>query len=259
MQKSLLNLLILYLTIGVDVDPNAPGNDPPAVDPPEGDDSGEEDDPGEDPPEGEGEGESESEPPQRASRRNDDIRTARETAQRERDARIRAEAERDAIRQSQQRPASDPTFEQEEAILRDPNSDETAKWRVQVNRTLRAEREQSQRILFEANNARDQMSFRDYANERNPGYFKAYQKRVEDKFAESLRAGQPQSRVVLFKLMLADDLLEGRIKSAKSAGSSEGKKSGVPRGKTPGARSDVSRGSQSEQDKRRARLENQQL
>lgn len=256
MPKSLLNLLKMYLTLGVDVDQNADPDPEPEADPePE-----ESDDPAEEPEGEEGNDPDPAPEPQRASRKNDDIRTARETAQRERERAIRAEAERDTLRQSNQRPATDPTFEQEEQRLRqlDLNTFEgrQEKWQIDSNRELRSQREQTNRMVFEARNIEDRTNFREYANDRNPGYFKAYSKRVEDKFAEALRAGQPQSRTVLFKLMLADDLLEGRIKSTKTGSTGDtGKKAAIPRGKSPGARSDVQRSGSSARQKLVARLE----
>jgi hypothetical protein len=198
------------------------------------------------------------EAPRRESRENRQIREQRERAQAERDARIKAETRLEEIQRQQQRPVADPTFDQEEQRLRAADVTELEKWQITANRELRAQRQQNNMVLFEARDTRDRTNFESYMRESHPGLLKAYAQKVEDKLAEARKNGGDVSRTVLFKLLWADDNLSGRVKGATKPTGAK-KPAAVPRGQSPGARSDVQRGRATSHQKLAARLEGKQI
>ena len=84
-----------------------------------------------------------------------------------------------------------------------------------------------------------------------------YTERVEEEIQRARQRGQQASREDVYYWMLGKDIAEGKLKAKPKAAVA----ANVPRGKTPGVRSDVQgRGRpQSDHDKRRARLENQNI
>ena len=87
-----------------------------------------------------------------------------------------------------------------------------------------------------------------------------YTERVEEEIQRARQRGQQASREDVYYWMLGKDIAEGKLK-AKPKAAAAAVAANVPRGKTPGVRSDVQgRGRpQSDHDKRRARLENQNI
>lgn len=229
--KYLLLLLLAFLRPGVEGDTppaddsadDPPGDDPPADDPPA------DDPPADDPP-----------PDQSAQLRADNERLARELTE--------ARAARDA--------KPDPTFEEEERKLKDPATDEQTRYWINANRTIRATNANSAAALAEARDVSDRTKFQQLAVS-NPALFKKYESRVEEHFQRLKATGSPAPREAILRFMLGDDQLKGALVTKKAPAKLN---EAVNRGKLPGARSDLNgKNSLSEREKRRARLENQQI
>lgn len=187
-------------------------------------------------------------PPVRTASRRDDAadRLARLEAEVERRGRLAAEAE-------SRRPAPvDADHQREEERLRDPNTTEMERWQIQANRTLRATQQQAQQAMFQAQDLSDRTRFESKIAS-DPRRAK-YTERVEEEISKARSRGQPASREDVYYWMLGKDIADGKLKAKPKASPT----ASVPRGKTPGVRSDVQgRGRpSSEHDKRRARLEN---
>lgn len=250
----LFPLLVEFLALGHAA---PPGEDPPA-DPPGEPDPIEDldlDPPGGDPPD---------DPADRgAGGGNDDddpavLRERLRNTERERDeARRAAEEHRRAAApiQPAQQTTSQRLYAQEEEELRNPQLDPNRRWQIEANRTLRANHESSQSALRAAEDLRDQTHYNGLVS-TNP-IAKKYAKRVEEKLAEVRSNGGNLARGVILKMLIGDDIVEGRVKP-KAAKRTEGGEEvvRVHRGQPPVTRSNVQgRGSSSERDKRRARLE----
>src|SRR4029077_2819014 len=84
-----------------------------------------------------------------------------------------------------------------------------------------------------------------------------YADRVEEAIQQERSAGRNASREAVYYYMLGKDIAEGKLKAKPKAASAPA----VPRGKSPGVRSDVQgRGRPTtDRDKLRARLENQTI
>ena len=153
-------------------------------------------------------------------------------------------------RQANTRP--DPTMDEEERKLRDPATSDLEKWQIQSNRALRTSQQQSQQALFQAQDMADKTTYQVKAAS-NPVYSK-YQDKVEKELDRARASGQNPPREVILQLMIGRDMLAGNFKAAAD------KAKTIPRGKSPGARSDTpSRGSMTEHQKRAARLANIQI
>jgi hypothetical protein len=165
--------------------------------------------------------------------------------------RIAREAQEQVQRLQQQAQRPDPLLDEEERKLRDPNTSDLEKWQIQSNRALRASQHQSQQALFQAQDMADKTAYTTKGI-TNPIYSK-YADRVESELAKARANNSNVPREVILQLLIGRDMLAGQFKAKPAAAP-------VSRGKPNAARSDVSRrGSQSEHDKRRARLENQIL
>lgn len=258
MLEKFWQLLMLYLVLGVgDDDPPAdpPADDPPADDPPA-------DDPVDGLPgddldslietvENGGDGKP------KGGRENDTIRTLREEKQRETEARIRAEAERDAHARIRNAQPSDEQriFEEEEQKLRNSEVSETEKWQIRSNRTLRANTNAANQAFSTAADMRDQMEF-DRLRDTNPKVHKLYAPKVEKALNEARAKGQSIPRLALLRFLIGDDIVNGKVKSAKKAAAAAPAGT-VNRGKSPGARSDTNgKGRGNEHDARKERLRN---
>jgi len=181
-------------------------------------------------------------------------RAARAT---ERERAERLEREVTELRQAHQRaPGPSPEAAAEDAVLNDPNATDLQKWQVRANRELRAGRMDSQAALQQAQDIADRTSFGQFAV-KNPPLFKRYEKRVEEEYQKLRGKGQMVAREAILRFLIGNDALEGKLTKKAPAT----KESTVPRGKLPGARSDVTGkgGGTSEHEKRRARLENVQI
>lgn len=184
-------------------------------------------------------------------------RTARETAERNhREAADRlAAAERQRTATPPGPSAEQQTFEQEEARLRDPKATEWDRWQIESSRTMRASARASQEALQNSREIADKADF-DRLQASKP-LVKKYAERVEKKLAEVRASGANLPRKVVLQLLIGEDIVDGKVKTGKKAATTTTTTT-VQRGKPPAGRSDVrGRGTSSEQDKRRARLENQ--
>lgn len=190
-------------------------------------------------------------PPVRTSARRDDSaeRLARLEAEVERRGRLAAEA---AARQSA---PVDETHRREEERLRDPNTTEMERWQIEANRTLRATQQEARQAMFQAQDMSDRTRFE--AKIASEPRRAKYTERVEEEIQKARSRGQQASREDVYYWMLGKDIAEGKLKpKTKSTPAAQ-----VPRGKSPGVRSDVQgRGRPStDRDKLRARLENQNI
>lgn len=195
-------------------------------------------------------------------RENAAIREARKRAQDAETARIRAEETLAAERRVSQA-RSTPNEEQrkwaeEEALLANSETDANTRYWINANRQLRASTRASNEALTTASDIRDRTAF-DRIAITNPKVHKAYETRVEAELEKLRAVGQTAPRVALLTFLLGKDMLEGKLKPRKSKSADATRTSStVDRGRTPGARSDVSaRGRSNEQEKRRERLRNQ--
>jgi hypothetical protein len=175
-------------------------------------------------------------------------------------------AERAARRAPEPVTARDPEFDREEQELArireqgDANALEWAQWRINQNRTIRNSERQSRQALSEAQDIADKAEF-DRLEFTKPKTYKAYKDRIEQAITNMRSNGQPVikgARMAALRYLIGEDVLNDKLKSkgAKPAASAQPQR--VERPRLPGTRSDVSgRATQSERDKRRARLENQ--
>lgn len=146
-------------------------------------------------------------------------------------------------------------FDEEEARLRDPNVSEDEKWRIQSNRAMRDSHRLSQQALFQAQDLNDRTAFQ--AKFSADPRRQKYEPRIEAELQKMRESGQNAPREALYYLMLGKDIAEGRLKPKAKPRTPA---ADVPRGRSPGVRSDISaRGAKTEHEKRRARLENMQI
>lgn len=167
-------------------------------------------------------------------------------------AREAAESVRALTERQNQRP--DPTFAAEDAKLADPATGELERWQIQSNRALRDAQAQSRQALFQAQDMADKT---DYAAKgiTNPVYAK-YQEKVEKELATARSKGANPPREMVLDLMIGRDLRLGNFKAKAEVKTAKQ----IPRGKPTGARSDTPvRGSQSDRQKRAARLADRQI
>lgn len=241
--KNLLAILLAFFRLGVgDPDPNAdPDLDLSGGDPdpdPQGDpDPGSNNDPD---PQGD------PEPDYRAQLEAE--RTARA------DDRARADRyEREAadLRARQPAPANH-QHDEEERVLRDPQSTDLQKWQIQANRELRAGRTAAQSALAQAHDVSDRTQFSQWSV-KNPALHKKYEARVERELATIRSKGGNAAREAILSYLVGQDALNGKL-TRKAA---PAPKDNLNRGRLPGARSDLNgKNALSEREKRRARLEN---
>jgi hypothetical protein len=233
--KKLLGLLFPGVDGDVDDEPDLPDPDAPDPDLPDDDDLPEPDLP--------------DDPPASTRSRRDDAseRLARLEAEVERRGRIAAEA---AARQSA---PVDTEFQREEERLRNPELDPNERWQIQSNRILRDAQRQSQQALFQAQDISDRTRFE--AKIASDPRRAKYADRVEEAIRSERAAGRNAEREAVYFYMLGKDIAEGKLKPKAKAAPA------VPRGKSPGVRSDVQgRGRpSSDRDKLRSRLENQNI
>lgn len=189
--------------------------------------------------------------PAPAARGTEADRLARLEAEVERRGRIRDEE----MRRTPAAPAVDPEFQREEERLRAPDTTEMERWQIQANRTLRQTQMEAQRARMEASDLMDRTRFESKFNS-DPRRAK-YADRVEEAIAQERAQGRSASRESVYYYMLGKDIADGKLKPKAKAKVPAAE---VPRGRAPNARSDVaSRRGNTEQDKRRARLENMNI
>jgi hypothetical protein len=240
--KFWLALLLAFLRPAVDdpVDPPSDQNDPPQDDATDLEDL-DATDPDPDP---------KDEP-------NADLEAARKEARenKERAEKFEREAAELRVRHA---PRQDDVTAQEDAKLADPKTPDLEKWQIQANRTLRSNTNAAQMALAQAHDVADRTAFASIA--MTDPTAKKYEARVEQELAKARASGQNPSREGLYTYLLGKDMREGKFKK-KAAPPGDKPSSNVNRGKLPGARSDVSgKGApKSEHEKRRARLQDQQI
>lgn len=185
---------------------------------------------------------------------------AEATARAEKAEREAAEARAAALRFQQQtnpqKSHEQVLFEAEEAKLKDPATNDWEKWQIQTNRTLRHSERQAQFAAAQTADLNDRHAY-DKLAETSP-LAKKYGTRVEDKLKEIRSAGNNIDRRTLLMLIVGQDIVEGKVKTAKKAATKPADQPAAPRGgRTPQlARSDIRRGAvSSESEKRRQRLE----
>ncbi|AXF07310.1 hypothetical protein CUJ91_04770 [Paraburkholderia graminis] len=190
--------------------------------------------------------------PAASARGNEADRLARLEAEVERRGRLRDEEMR---RVSQTAPPVDPEFQREEERLRAADTSEMERWQIQANRALRQTQLEAQRARMEASDLMDRTRFESKFNS-DPRRAK-YADRVEEAIAQERAQGRSASRESVYYYMLGKDIADGKLKPKAKAKVPAAE---VPRGRAPNARSDVSsRRGNTEQDKRRARLENMNI
>lgn len=181
-----------------------------------------------------------------------------ETAE-QRVARLEAELERERRQSAAPSPApsagktpEQEQWEQEEAALRNPETPQDERWRIESNRRMRQSFMLSQQAFMQAQDLNDKTSFQSkFATDPRRA---KYADRVEAHIAEMRKNGNNAQREGVYYYLLGKDIAEGKLKPAAKR---KPPAADVPRGRSPGARSDVpARGAKSERDKLRSRLEN---
>jgi hypothetical protein len=269
-------LILSFLTLGAEAEGEGEGEGAPAGT--EGEGAGEEEGTGEGEQAAEGTGDDtlddlidhvEEDAGGKTPKENAAIREARRRAQeaeanleRERQARIAAESRASQVTPPQT--DDDRLFQAEEARLKATDITELERWQIQSNRTIRANARTSSQALFAANDSSDRAAF-ERLEITKPKVYKRYAERVEKAVNEMRAKGQNAPRLAVLRLLIGDDIMNGKIgaksSKAKAADTDAGSaSSSVSRGKTPGARSDVSSKQRlTEHQKRIARLENQRI
>jgi hypothetical protein len=184
--------------------------------------------------------------------RGDDTRDrlARVEAEIERRGRLAAEAE------TRRAAPVDSEFQREEERLRAADVSDLERWQIQANRTLRATQAEARHAMAQAQDMSDRARFESKMTS-DPRRAK-YAARVEEEIRKVRATGNSQlSREDAYYWMIGKDIADGKLKSKPKATAA----ANVPRGRSPGVRSDVQgRGRPStDRDKLRARLENQNI
>lgn len=163
-------------------------------------------------------------------------------------------------RQSHSESDEDKLRRDEDAKLSRAETPELEKWQIKANRELRAGRTQATQALAQAQDIADKTTFSLLAT-KEPVLFKRYEARVEEELAKVRAKGQNAPREAIYTFLLGQDMRAGKLTKKKAAPAAPGADSKqVPRGKLPGARSDVNaRSGMSEREKRAKRLENVQI
>ncbi|MGQ7939134.1 hypothetical protein [Paraburkholderia sp. D1E] len=178
-----------------------------------------------------------------------DDRLARLEAEVERRGRLAAEATRN------QPPQADPELQREEERLRSADITDQERWQINANRVLRDTQRQANQALFQAQDIADRTQFE--AKIATDPRRDKYRDRVEQAVQEERRAGRHASRESVYFYMLGKDIADGKLRPKAKAKTPA---ADIPRGRAPNTRSDVQgRGRATEHDKRRARLENQNI
>jgi len=239
MWKLLIAYLMAFLMPGVDPDDTPPPDDDDT--PPPDDD----DDP-------------DPEPAPRESRAQKTIRELRERAQKAEDDARRVQEELAAARRGPV-PNAQPSeeqriWEQEEAVLKNPEASDWQRYAIQANRSARAAQISSQNALQRSEDMADRAAFSQLAATK-PKLHAAYKDRVETMLTEMRARGANAPREKLLAILVGEDMLSGKLKSSGERSTNKG---GAARTPTPNARSDVSSsgGRMSEAEKRARRLEN---
>jgi hypothetical protein len=199
--------------------------------------------------------EAEEEPAPRVSRAQRDIISTRQRAQKAEEDLVKMRAELDEARRQPARQA-EPTqdqriWQQEEEVLRNPESTDWQRYAVQSSRQARQAEFNSRNALIKAEDLSDRSSFERMAVSK-PKLFDLYKDRVEETLTKLRSEGRNAPREKLLAVLVGEDMLSGKLKTAAT------KPGSVKRAALPSARSDVtpSNGRMTEAEKREKRLEN---
>lgn len=144
-------------------------------------------------------------------------------------------------------------YDDEEVKLRNPDTTELEKWQIQSNRAMRESTMQSRQALFQAQDMADRTQYQ--AKAMGNSLYSKFEKKVEAELANARNKGGNPPREMVLDLVVGRAIREGNFKPK-----AEAKKAAIPRGKSPGARSDTqSRGSMTDHQKRTVRLANTQI
>jgi hypothetical protein len=183
-----------------------------------------------------GDQDADAEPPSKPiSRAQKEIISLRERAQKAEDDHKRAMAELAEARKPQAAPMKDEVWEQEEAVLRNPDATDWQKYAVTSSRNSRMAANQAQQALMHAQDISDKAEF-DRISITKPKVYADYKEKVEEARQQAIRNGNlppPRSKVLAF--LLGQDMLNDKVSSA-----TQKKPKGAKRQTPPGARSDVS-------------------
>jgi len=252
--KTLLELLLAFFRLGVEGEPNPNAEKPDAG-------AGGEPDPDVTPPDDDLDVDPDALPGDDKGRGDaptvEQFAAAQAAVKTEQEARERAERERDDLRQRiAPRQYADPVIEEEDRRLRDPKITPTERWQIESNRVIRANEMRSNQALAQAQDVSDKTTFGMLAI-KSPAVFKKYESLVDKRLTEMRARGFNAPRAEILKNLIGEDMLEGKFKKAAKKDDTT---TTAPRGKLPGARSDVSgKNAQTEHQKRAARLENVQI
>jgi len=265
--KSYLFFLLAIAAPGVDdpfddPDPNDPEpNDPDPNDPDPNDPDPNDPEPNDPDPNDPDPNDPDPEPQPRISRAQKAIIETRERAQ-------RAEEQlRDAQRQLEEarRQAANPQpvrqteeqrlWEEEEAVLRNPEADQWQRYAVMANREARAAKQESRNVARQAADLNDKATFAQLAATK-PKLYDAYKDRVEAELQRIRANGNDAPREGILQVLIGRDMLDGKLKTGSTTATS--KKAGAGRTTPPSGRSDVNAtsGRLTDAEKRAKRLEN---
>lgn len=197
----------------------------------------------------------EEEPAPRMSRAQKDIIATRQRAQKAEEDLAKAHRElEEAKRQPQQnvQPSQEQQiWQQEEDVLRNPESSDWQKYAVNAARSSRQANANSMDALRRAEDLSDKTAFGLYQSTK-PKLYEKYKDRVEQKLTEIRKQGMNVPREAIMARLIGDDMLSGKLKTAAT------KPGSVKRAALPSTRSDVSpsTGRMTEAEKREKRLEN---
>ena len=189
------------------------------------------------------------------SRAAKEIRALRERAQKAETDHQRAMAELAEARKAPAQPTHEQKlWEQEEAVLKNPATEEWQRYAVQSARDARDAKRESTAARFDAKDLADKAEF-DKLSTSMPKTYSGYKDRVEATLVEARKAGNNPSRKNIAAFLIGQDMLDGKLKSTEGKPKKTG---GVPRGSTPGVRSDAPAGAgrMTDIEKVRKRLEN---
>lgn len=192
----------------------------------------------------------------RPSKEEFDAVSAQAKADKERGDRF--EREMADLRRQRPQGSQDEISRREDERLANKETSDLERWQIQANRTLRQNTSAAQLALSQAHDVSDRTAFR-AMEAKKPVLFKKYETKVEEELSKLRANGSNATREAIFTYLIGKDALDDKFARKKPAEKKDDKTS-VPRGKLPGARSDVSgKTTATEHEKRRARLENVQI
>ena len=160
----------------------------------------------------------------------------------------------DAVQALRSPPAVDPTWAEEESRLKDPNITPLDKWQIESTRAIRFSNQSARQAVFQAADLADKAEYLNKSAEN--AVYARYKDKVEAKLAEIRKTTNGQAnppRAFVLAQVVGQAMIDGNFKPVKAAT----KRVDIPRGKSPGVRSDTpGRGARTEHQKRIERLRN---